>query len=135
MGGFRSHVHIEWRGPQVAEELKGAVDNIIKDIAEDIISNAKTNVHKITGTLGRSIKADRPGNVQDRTGAATTRDLGHPVPNPHRGGTNQFGRKAVLVIGGTTFYAIYEELRHPYMWPAVAQSKARVNGHIRAHKI
>lgn len=133
--GIRITVNLALRFPQVKEEIKDAVDGIIMGVAEDIIMAGKRNVHRVTGTLARSIKADRPGDVRDRTEEATNRDLAHPIPRPSRGGSNQFGRRASLAVGGTTFYAIYEELLHPYIWPAVDEARAKVDTRIRAQRI
>lgn len=121
---------LDWHGDKIAELINKSSEEFLMAIAKDIMIAGKSFVHVITGTLSRSIKVDRPGEVQDRTEAAKTRDLGHPIPRPLR-----FGDKIALAVGGTTFYAIYEELLHPYMEPALAFARQGVDGNIEANKI
>lgn len=91
---------------------------IIMDFVKDVIIIAKSIVHVDTGTLRRSIKADRPGDWQDRTEAARSRDLGHPIPKPA-----WEGKIATLYVGATTFYAIYVEFKYPYLEPAMRMAE------------
>jgi hypothetical protein len=120
----------EWRGEEATRAYQKAAANIVKQWAAEVIKIAKSEVHIITGTLRRSIKADQPGASVDMTDAAKTHDLGQPIPNPLK-----MGDSFKLVVGGTTFYAIYEELYHPYMHPALRSSQSAIPGLIKANRV
>lgn len=115
------------------DEAKKAVDLDAKEFtklgAEFVVKAAKRNVHVVTGTLRNSIKADRPSQVRDRTDAARSRDLGQPLPEPEK-----VRGDWVLVVGGTTFYALVEELLHPYTQPATQEAIARGAGLFRGRR-
>ncbi len=112
------------------EEATDAINAIVMELAGLVITEAKRNAHVITGTNRRSIKADRPGDVRDRTDTAKTRDLANPIPKPMwKNGV------ATLMVGGTTFYSIYEELLHPYMRPAWEVMITQKDAVIKAHSI
>ncbi|KKN48914.1 hypothetical protein LCGC14_0648120 [marine sediment metagenome] len=116
-GGVAFSVSVDvsqWKGEQLQEAVDNSAEAILMTFAQDTMIIAKSIVHIITGDLARSIKVDRPSEVRDRTEQAKSRDLGHPIPRPEKVGK---GRIA-LAVSGTTFYAVYEELLHPYIEPA-----------------
>lgn len=112
--------HLNWNGEEFKKRTNKANERTVMKAAEETMIAAKAIVHRETGTLRRSIKVDRPDEVRDRTEAARHRDLGHPIPRPAK--STVPGGVVSLAVGGTTFYAIYEELLHPYMEPAVRQA-------------
>lgn len=113
--------HMNWNGEQFKKKVNKANEAAVMKAAEETMIAAKEIVHVVEGTLRRSIKVDRPDEVRDRTEAAKTRDLGHPIPRPAKSATFTGGTLS-LAVGGTTFYALYEELLHPYMEPAIHRS-------------
>jgi len=127
---FNMFVDVNWQGTRVKDRVRRATEDIVMDFAQDVMIIAKSIVHIISGVLMRSIKVDRPSEVRDRTQAAESRDLGHPVPRPERR-----GNVVALAVGGTTFYAIYEELLHPYVEPAFQAASGNVDDTIKRHKI
>ena len=122
---------VSWRGRQFKDAVDTSAREIIKEFAKDMVIIAKSIVHVITGTLRRSIKADRPSNWRDRTEAAMTRDLGTNIPEPERVGKNNWA----LAVGPTTFYGIYEELLHPFIEPAFRAASRSLNKHISKHRL
>lgn len=92
----------------------------IQRAAQDTASAAKSIVHVVEGTLLNSILVYRPSEARDRTEEARTHDLGGAKPEPEGSDDN-----ARLAVGGTTFYAFYEELLHPYMEPAMRSISAQ----------
>ena len=129
------NVNTTWRGPQVKQEVLDASERFLMKITKDIIIIAKSLVHVQSGTLRRSIKADRPSEVRDRTNEARHRDLASGFqPRPER--IEKSGHIELrLAVSGTTFYAIYEELLHPYLIPAVEWARSDVSTHIQSEKI
>ncbi len=127
---FNIFVDVNWQGTRVKDRVRRAQEDILMDFAQEVMIIAKSIVHVISGTLMRSIKVDRPSEVRDRTEAARSRDLGHPLPRPERQGS-----QIALAVGGTTFYAIYEELLHPYMEPAFEAAKSDMSRIIQENKI
>lgn len=130
-GGVVLNMHVEhsipvdqWAKKGVQKVREHAAEDLMA-ITEDVMIIAKSIVHVLTGTLRNSIKVDRPGDVRERTVEAETRDLGYPIPQPQRDSEHRMS----LAVGGTTFYAVYEELRHPYMEPAVLVAKADFSRH------
>ncbi len=101
---------------KVTDEVNVAV---VKEMARVGIAHMKATVTVRTGTLKRSIKADKPSQHRDRTLEAKTRDLGHPVPDPE-----VVGDVASLVVGGTTNYALIQETRKPYIQPGFGRIAA-----------
>jgi hypothetical protein len=120
---------INWQGSRVKDRVRRANEDILMDFAQEVMIIAKSIVHVLSGTLMRSIKADRPSEVRDRTQAAESRDLGHPLPRPEKR-----GNQIALAVGGTTFYAIYEELLHPYMEPALQAATGEMASIIQKNK-
>lgn len=118
---LRMDFHLNWNGEEFKRKVNRANEAAVMKAAEETMIAAKEIVHVESGTLRRSIKVDRVDEVRDRTEAARSRDLGHPIPRPGRSSTFSGGTVS-LAVGGTTFYAIYEELLHPYMEPAVNRS-------------
>ncbi len=112
---------VNWHGEQFKKKVNKANEAAVMKAAEETMIAAKEIVHVVDGVLRRSIKVDRPDEVRDRTSEAQNRDLGHPIPRPAKASTFSGGTVS-LAVGGTTFYAIYEELLHPYMEPAVNKS-------------
>ncbi len=86
----------------------------VQKAAQQTVSAAKSMVDIVTGALQNSIMVFRPSEARDRTEEAKSRDLGNENPEPE--GSDD---KVRLAAGGTTFYAFYEELLHPYMEPAM----------------
>lgn len=111
-----------WNGEQFKRKVTAANEAAVMAAAEETMIAAKAIVHRVSGVLRRSIKVDRPDEVRDRTQAAQHRDVGHPIPRPKP--ASKPGGVVTLAVGGTTFYALYEELLHPYMEPAVQQAVA-----------
>ncbi len=91
----------------------------IQRAARDTASAAKSIVHILEGTLQNSIMVFRPSESRDRTEEAKSHDLGTANPDPE--GDDD---KLRLAVGGTTFYAFFEELLHPYMEPAMRRVSA-----------
>ncbi len=89
---------------------------VVKEMARVAISHMKATVAVDTGTLRRSIKADRPSEHRIRTNEARGADLGSPVPEPE-----MKDDIATLVVGGTTEYALIQEARVPYIAPALGR--------------
>ncbi len=108
------HGEARLRG-QIRESGKLAV----KKAAHDTASAAKDIVHVVEGTLQNSITVFRPSEARDRTEEARGHDLGNEDPEPEGSGDS-----VSLAVGGTTFYAFFEELLHPYMEPALRSIKS-----------
>jgi hypothetical protein len=99
----------------------------VQKAAHETAMAAKAIVDVITGTLLNSISVYRPSQVRDRTDEARSRDLGDENPEPEGSGD-----KVMLAVGGTAFYAFFEELLHPYMEPAMRSVSAdAIYGEIR----
>ncbi len=111
---------VNWHGEQFKKKVNKANEAAVMKAAEETMIAAKEIVHVQSGALRRSIKVDRPDEVRDRTQAAQHRDVGHPIPRPAK--ATRPGGVVSLAVGGTTFYALFEELLHPYMEPAVNRS-------------
>lgn len=127
---FNMTIDINWQGTRVRDRVRRATEDILMDFTKDVMIIAKSNVHVISGTLRRSIKVDRPSEVRDRTQEAESRDLGHPIPRPERQGSI-----VALAVGGTVFYAIYEELLHPYMEPALGAAQSDFSRIVQENRI
>ena len=116
---FFVHVDISrWKGPELRKEVERSAEGMLMDFTSETMRIAKSTVHIISGDLERSIKVDRPSDVRDNTEAAKGGDLGGVIPTPEKIGSNRIA----LAVSGTTFYAVYEELLHPYIAPAFASA-------------
>ncbi len=115
-----------WAKKSVQKVQKHAAQDLM-DLTKDVMVIAKSTVHVISGTLRRSIKVDRPSDVRERTVEATVRDLGSNIPQPEQLSKH----KIALSVGGTTFYAVYEESLHPYMAPAASIARTHFQQHAK----
>ncbi len=127
----RSFVTLNWRGPTIEVEVNEALDKVIRVMAKAIIEIAQGIVHVDTGALRASIRAMVPGQeVFFRDKQAALQQPASPIPEPARvGGLLQ------LLVGGTMWYALEEELRHPYMQPAVAAVQSEFDRAVEANKV
>ena len=117
-----------WKGDELVVAVHRAVARSMVALGETVSSEAKQRVHRLTGTLSRSIHA-APDNYMG-TGdyeQAKEADLaaGAAVAQlPTWVGQN----KAVILVGSWIPYACVEEGRHPYMAPAIEVAMGRVLG-------
>lgn len=118
-----ARVYLKWN-PQAIDQAKIAGDTILLETARTVAGSAKMHVHRITGTLSRSIHVDLPG--ADHTGeqaqAAAGRDF-----TPVSGQLETLARIGSLgrvEIGSWVNYAVYEERRHPYLYPAMERGRS-----------
>lgn len=112
-------VRYEWYGDDILSSCKRAVGRASVALAETVVYEAKDRVHRLTGTLSRSIHAAPDGHEGsgDHPRAEGGENLQGSVTAelPTWVGENQ----AVILVGSWIPYACVEESRHPYMAPAL----------------
>jgi len=109
----------EWYGDDILGSCRRAAARGTIALAETVVSSAKDRVHRLTGTLSRSIHAAPDGyeGAGDQPQAEGGADLSGAsyAELPTWVGEDQ----AVILVGSWIAYACVEESRHPYMAPAL----------------
>lgn len=113
--GVRIYWDVIWKGEEVIAEARDAAKKIAKQWGEYVRDEARATVHVITGTLQSGIELDSEP-YETKTGAHQ-RVIAYAE--------NEVGRD----------YAVFEELLHPYMQPALQKSQAELNGIVKAHAL
>lgn len=106
-------VIIRWEGGKRSREVTRACERATLAIAEHVASEAKIRVHRITGTLSRSIHTfnEEYAGQGDEAQAKGSAIQGLKVANT-KGGT------ITVLVGSLISYAKYEERLHPFLTPA-----------------
>lgn len=110
-----STVILDWQGAQVLTKAKRAIERAEVATLEEASAEATRVVHRITGTLARSIHAapiDYVGPA-DESVARSGRKIMNAADIPTWQGWQAMGE-----VGSWISYAIYEERRHPYLAPS-----------------
>jgi hypothetical protein len=115
---------LNWKGAEIKSKVKRAVSRSMIAWAETAVYNMKTRVHRLTGTLSRSIHAaprDYQGSGDE--GSAASPPKGSAMTLPAMGEIPQWvGDGAVVRVGSWISYAKYENDRggdHQFLEPAV----------------
>lgn len=119
--GLGADFTFKWEGTNVIERVKRAVERSEVAVAEVAVTEAKVVVHRITGTLSRSIHAAQPGTTDgasDEEAAFGGSDLTAAVVPVWE------GDQALLEVGSWISYAINEEDLHPYLYPSIEKAAA-----------
>lgn len=106
-------VVIRWDGAERNREVTRACERATLAISEHAVSEAKARVHRITGTLSRSIHTfneEYKGQGDERR-AQNAAIEGLKVANT-KGGV------ITVLVGSLISYAQYEEALHPFLAPA-----------------
>ena len=113
--GVRIYWDVNWRGEEVTAEARQAAKAIAKQWGEYVRDEARATVHVITGTLQGGIELDNEP-YETKTGAHQ-RVIAYAE--------NDQGRD----------YAIFEELLHPYMQPALQKSQGQMDHIVEANAL
>lgn len=128
--GIRMNLDIDWRRTEVEQQAMSAAAESLKAGAKATQDQAKDVVHVITGTLQNSIHVTNNPNEGDRTEEAAMHDLAGTVPDP----VMSKSRLSLWVIANT-FYAIYEEMRHPYLYPSMSAAGPAALAYMQENRI
>jgi hypothetical protein len=114
-----------WEGEQITVKVRRAIGRGSVALAETIVSEAKQRVHRLTGTLSRSIHSapDAYMGEGDHESAKAGEELGGALVTSLP--TWVSPGQAVILVGSWIPYACVEESRHPYMAPAVEAALGR----------
>jgi len=106
-------VIIRWDGGKRSREVTRACERATLAIAEHAASEAKIRVHRITGTLSRSIHTfDEEYRGQGDEAVAKDGEVQGLRAANVKGGV------VTVLVGSLISYAKYEERLHPFMKPA-----------------
>jgi len=125
----------EWRGNDIVAAVHRAAARGVVALGETIVSEAKQRVHRLTGTLSRSIHS-APDNYQGGSDYDDARDPEHGGSGRDLAAGAVIGElptwvtesQAVVLVGSWIPYACVEEGRHPYMQPAIEAAMGRALG-------
>ncbi len=122
-----------WRGDEVRDKVKRATGRAMVSWSENIISGAKRAVHRLSGTLSRSLHAagrSYSGAQDERAahvGSLSSGGVVSGAPLPDWGG----GASAYIEAGSWISYAIYEYVRggaHDFITSANDEANSRFPG-------
>lgn len=100
-------VHFEWHGKKVEAKAKRAIESASVQWGVTVAQKAKGIVHRLSGTLSRSLHAAPDNYNIDDTAAAMVSTMPLEVGNIPR----WVGSKAMVAAGSWIDYAIYEKAR------------------------
>ena len=106
-------VVIRWHGAERAREVTRACERATLAISEHAVAEAKGRVHRITGTLSRSIHTfDEEYKGQGDEQRAQNAAIQGLTVAKTKGGV------ITVLVGSLISYARFEEALHPFLKPA-----------------
>lgn len=114
-----------WTGAEVKTAGRRAVNRTMVALGARTSSGAKQRVHRLTGTLSRSIHEAPPDYATQSAGdheAAKTTDLAGSATAKLPVWDDK--GEAALEVGSYLPYACVEEARHPFLAPALDEAMA-----------
>lgn len=107
----------EWKGAEYKVKVAAKAAELLLRWGDMVAAEAKSTVHRVTGTLSRSIATF----AEARDTAAEERpDIGSLAKEL------EHADKATILVGSKLPYACVEENRHPYLGPAVSKANSMV---------
>ena len=120
----------EWRGEEVKQKVERATGRAMVSWAENVIAGAKRGVHRLSGTLSRSLHAagrNYSGDNDERAakvGSLSMGGVGSSMNLPDWDGSKT---RAYIEAGSWITYAIYEWARggsHDFLTAANAAANS-----------
>ncbi len=131
----KSKSTFEWHGRDVAERTHRAIGRASVAWGESIVSKAKGKVHRLSGTLSRSIHAAGKSYDGGRDKkAAEVGSLGSGGFGAGRSLPTWAGDRAFIEAGSWIDYAVYEQARggsHDFMTAAVDSANSGYTDKLR----
>lgn len=121
-----------WDGAEAKAKARRAVNRAMVALGARTTSGAKQRVHRLTGTLSRSIHEAPPDYATQATGdLKAAQDAAHGGQEQDLAGSEMAKlpvwdehSEAAMEVGSYLPYACVEEARHPYLAPALDEAMA-----------